>query len=64
MTTLQLSTPATDILRDAVAKQKKNWENFAAMLIAEGKPEPENTRRVRIELAKIEMELEKERQTV
>ena len=59
--TLQLTTPTANALRDAVKKQLNNWERFAAMLIAEGKPEPENARQVRIELTKVVKELEKER---
>tara|TARA_Y100000593_G_scaffold11215_1_gene19984 strand:+ start:1287 stop:1472 length:186 start_codon:yes stop_codon:yes gene_type:complete len=59
--TLQLTTPTANALRDAVEKQLNNWERFAAMLIAEGKPEPENARQVRIELARVVKELEKGR---
>jgi len=52
-----------NLVIEAVTRQRTRYEKESLMFMRENKPEPENTRQGRIELAKVAKELEKERQT-
>ena len=59
------SQPMTDqqinLVIEAVTRQRNRYEKESLTFMRENKPEPENTRQGRIELAKAARELEKER---